>query len=147
MPQGGLPSDAGVIVMNVTTVSTIGKFLATGMPLVTKRLTVDGDAIKEPKNVEVIIGTPVREVLEFCGLKEGVTVAKLISGGPMMGLALPSDEEPVLKQNNDWLSARRWPPCPPWVPASAAVAASKPAPWVWLPCRLPAPSARRIPRS
>ncbi|TCL51760.1 electron transport complex subunit RsxC [Allofournierella massiliensis] len=104
VPQGGLPSDAGVIVMNVTTVSTIGKFLATGMPLVTKRLTVDGDAIKEPKNVEAIIGTPVREVLEFCGLKEGVTVAKLISGGPMMGLALPSADEPVLKQNNGILA-------------------------------------------
>ena len=104
MPQGGLPSDAGVIVMNVTTVSTIGKFLATGMPLVTKRLTVDGDAIKEPKNVEAIIGTPVREVLDFCGIKEGVTVAKLISGGPMMGLALPSADEPILKQNNGILA-------------------------------------------
>lgn len=104
VPQGGLPSDAGVIVMNVTTVSTIGKFLATGMPLVTKRLTVDGDAIKEPKNVEAIIGTPVREVLDFCGIKEGVTVAKLISGGPMMGLALPSADEPILKQNNGILA-------------------------------------------
>lgn len=104
VPRGGLPADAGVIVLNVTTVSTLGKYLATGMPLTTKRLTVDGDAIKEPKNVEVIIGTPVREVLEFCGLKEGVTVAKLISGGPMMGLALPSDEEPVLKQNNGILA-------------------------------------------
>ena len=104
VPQGGLPSDAGVIVMNVTTVSTIGKYLATGMPLVTKRLTVDGDAIKEPKNVEAIIGTPVREVLDFCGIKEGVTVAKLISGGPMMGLALPSADEPILKQNNGILA-------------------------------------------
>lgn len=104
VPQGGLPSDAGVIVMNVTTVSTIGKFLATGMPLVTKRLTVDGDAIKEPKNVEAIIGTPVRELLDFCGLKEGVTVAKLIMGGPMMGVALPSADEPILKQNNGILA-------------------------------------------
>ena len=104
VPQGGLPSDAGVIVLNVTTVSTIGKFLATGMPLVTKRLTVNGDAIKEPKNVEAIIGTPLREVLDFCGLKEGVTVAKLISGGPMMGLALPSADEPILKQNNGILA-------------------------------------------
>ncbi len=104
VPQGGLPSDTGVIVMNVTTVSTIGKYLATGMPLVTKRLTVDGDAIKEPKNVEAIIGTPVREVLDFCGIKEGVTVAKLISGGPMMGLALPSADEPILKQNNGILA-------------------------------------------
>ena len=48
---GGLPADAGVIVLNVTTVSTLGKYLATGMPLTTKRLTVDGDAIGEAKNV------------------------------------------------------------------------------------------------
>ena len=104
VPQGGLPADAGVIVLNVTTVSTIGKFLATGMPLVTKRVTVDGDAVKEPKNVEVIIGTPVREVLDFCGLKEGVTVSKLIMGGPMMGVALPDADQPIVKQNNGILA-------------------------------------------
>ncbi len=104
VPQGGLPADVGVIVLNVTTVSTIGKFLATGMPLVTKRLTVDGDAVKEPKNVEVVLGASVRDVLEFCGLKDGVPVAKLISGGPMMGVALPSFDYPVLKQNNGLLA-------------------------------------------
>ena len=59
VPFPGLPSDVGVIVMNVTSVAFVGKYLATGMPLVTKRLTVDGDIVKEPKNVEVIIGTPV----------------------------------------------------------------------------------------
>ena len=68
VPRGGLPADAGVIVLNVTTVSTIGKYLATGMPLVTRRMTVDGDAVKEPKNVEVIVGTPLQEVLDFCGV-------------------------------------------------------------------------------
>lgn len=104
VPQGGLPSDAGVIVMNVATVSTIGKFLATGMPLTTKRMTVDGDAVKEPKNVEVIIGTSMQEVLDFCGLKDGIKVAKLISGGPMMGIALPTADYPVLKQNNGLLA-------------------------------------------
>ena len=52
-----------MIVLNVTTVSTIGKYLATGMPLVTKRLTVDGDAVAAPKNVEVLIGTPFRRCL------------------------------------------------------------------------------------
>lgn len=58
VPRGGLPADAGVIVLNVTTVSTLGKYLATGMPLTTKRLTVDGDAIGEAKNVEVVIARP-----------------------------------------------------------------------------------------
>ena len=64
VPRGGLPADAGVIVLNVTTVSTLGKYLATGMPLTTKRLTVDGDAIGEAKNVEVVIGTPIGDVLD-----------------------------------------------------------------------------------
>ena len=99
VPQGGLPADVGVLVMNVTTISTISKYLETGMPLTTKRLTVDGDAVAQPKNVEVIIGTPIKDVIEFCGGYKG-EVAKLISGGPMMGTALQSDAFPVIKQNN-----------------------------------------------
>ena len=99
VPRGGLPADVGVLVMNVTTVSALGKFLATGMPLTTKRLTVDGPGVKEPKNVEAIIGTPVKDVLDFCGgMEDGA--AKVLMGGPMMGTALCSVDFPVLKQNN-----------------------------------------------
>lgn len=96
VPRGGLPSDVGVIVMNVTTVSTLGKYLTTGMPLTKKRLTVDGDAIGSPKNVEVIIGTPIADVLEFCGVKDNA--AKILIGGPMMGTAVADPSAPVLKQ-------------------------------------------------
>lgn len=99
VPRGGLPADVGVLVMNVTTVSALGKYLDTGMPLVTKRLTVDGDAVNKPQNVEVIIGTPIAEVLEFCGgVKDDF--AKLLMGGPMMGTAVADVNSPVLKQNN-----------------------------------------------
>ena len=99
VPAGGLPSDVGVIVLNVTTVGTLGRYLATGMPLVTKRLTVAGGAVAEAKNVEVMIGTSVAEVIEFCG---GYTEppGKILMGGPMMGMALPSDNYPIIKQNN-----------------------------------------------
>ena len=87
VPFPGLPSDVGVIVMNVTSVAFVGKYLKTGMPLVTKRLTVDGDIIKEPKNVEVVIGTPVQELMDFCG---GFTdePGKVLYGGPMMGTCI-----------------------------------------------------------
>lgn len=102
VPRGGLPSDVGVIVLNVTTLSTIGKYLQTGMPLTTKRLTVEGDAVAKPQNVEVIIGTPLEEVLEFCGGTK-VQAAKVITGGPMMGTAQVSLQFPVLKQNNGLL--------------------------------------------
>lgn len=102
---GAVAADAGVIVLNVTTVSTLGKYLATGMPLTTKRLTVDGDAIGEAKNVEVVIGTPIGDVLDFCGVKDDVS--KILMGGPMMGTAVADPLSPVLKQNNAlWLSAR-----------------------------------------
>ena len=99
VPFPGLPSDVGVIVMNVTSVAFVGEYLETGMPLVTKRLTVDGDIVKEPKNVEVIIGTPVEELLEFCG---GLTEepGKVLYGGPMMGNCLADLSQPILKNNN-----------------------------------------------
>lgn len=99
VPRGKLPADAGVIVLNVSTVSAIGKYLSTGIPLVAKRLTVDGDAIKTPKNVMVPIGTSLEDVIKYCG---GTTkeAAKIITGGPMMGLSVPDTKMPVLKQNN-----------------------------------------------
>ena len=104
VPHGGLPADAGAIVMNVTSVSTLGKFLKTGVPLTTKRVTVEGDAIAKPQNIEVPIGTLYRDVIEACGgIKPDVELGKIIFGGPMMGGASPSADYPVLKQNNGLL--------------------------------------------
>ena len=99
VPFPGLPSDVGVIVMNVTSVAFVSKYLETGMPLTTKRLTVDGDIVKEPKNVEVLIGTPIQELLDFCG---GLTAqpGKVPYGGPMMGTCVADLSQPILKNNN-----------------------------------------------
>ena len=99
VPFPGLPSDVGVIVMNVTSVAFVSKYLETGMPLTTKRLTVDGDIVKEPKNVEVLIGTPIQELLDFCG---GLTAqpGKVLYGGPMMGTCVADLSQPILKNNN-----------------------------------------------
>ena len=99
LPMGKLPSDVGCIVMNITSISTLYKYIKTGMPLVSKRLTVDGDAICEPKNVIVPIGTTIQEVIDFCGgFKE--TPIKVLMGGPMMGLAVDNLNVPIIKQNN-----------------------------------------------
>ena len=89
----------GGIVMNVTSVAFVSKYLETGMPLTTKRLTVDGDIVKQPKNVEVIIGTPIQELLDFCG---GLTAepGKILYGGPMMGTCVADLSQPILKNNN-----------------------------------------------
>ena len=99
VPMGGLPSDAGCLVMNVGSIAFIARYLKTGMPLVSRRLTVDGSAIKDPTNVIVPIGTPIKEVIDFVGgCKE--EPKKLLMGGPMMGVALPNDELYIMKQNN-----------------------------------------------
>ncbi len=99
IPQGGLPADAGCVVMNLTSVAFLARYLKTGVPLITRRLTVDGSAVNEAKNVVVPIGTPIKDVIAFCGGYKG-TPGKILMGGPMMGMALADDELPVLKQNN-----------------------------------------------
>ena len=103
IPKGKLPSDVGCLVMNVTSVAFLANYLKTGVPLVSKRLTVDGSAVAHPQNVIVPIGTPMEKVVEFCGGYR-VPPKKLLMGGPMMGMALTDDSLPVLKQNNALLA-------------------------------------------
>lgn len=97
LPLGKLPSDVGCIVMNITSVSFLARYLRTGMPLTTKRITVDGNAVERPQNLIVPIGTPISHVLDFCGAKD---YEKVLMGGPMMGLSIHDTALPILKQNN-----------------------------------------------
>lgn len=98
---GKLPADVGCIVSNVTSMLKLQQYLTTGMPLVTKFLTVDGNVIAHPQNVEVPIGTMICDLIEFCGgIKEGKEVKKILLGGPMMGRAIPRDDFAILKSNN-----------------------------------------------
>ncbi len=99
VPPGKLPSDVGVVVMNVASVSFLGRYLKTGKPLVSRSLTVDGSAIAEPKNIRVPIGTEISKIIEFCGGFKAEPY-KVISGGPMMGMALSDINVPLLKNNN-----------------------------------------------
>ena len=103
--EGELPSDEGVIVMNISTAAFIYRYVQTGMPLVTRRLTVDGNAVGEPKNVRAIVGTSFREILEFCKT-DTENVRKLIAGGPMMGMSVPDMDMPVVKTSNALLAFR-----------------------------------------
>jgi len=99
VPEGGLPADVGCLVMNITSVAFLGQYFETGMPLVEKCVTVDGSAIKSPMNVIAPIGTPVKDVIEFTG-GYASDPAKLLYGGPMMGVAMYSDLDPILKNTN-----------------------------------------------
>ena len=105
IPTGKLPIDAGCVVINCTTLAAIGAYLQTGMPLVEKCVTVDGGCVREPRNVIAPIGTAIRELFEVCGgLKH--EPAKLVYGGPMMGVTVPDDSAPVLKSSNAVLALR-----------------------------------------
>lgn len=99
VPIGKLPLEVGCLVMNVASILSLFNYIETGMPLVTKRITVDGSAIREPKNLIVPLGTPIRDVIKFCGGYK-TEPKKILMGGPMMGTALIDDSLPILKQNN-----------------------------------------------
>jgi len=96
VPHGKLPVDAGVIVHNVGTIYAIDEAITMGKPLIERVVTVSGEAIAEPKNLVVRIGTPVRELLERCGGCTQTEVA-VFAGGPMMGAVLESLDVPIEK--------------------------------------------------
>ncbi|MBQ8403027.1 MAG: electron transport complex subunit RsxC [Clostridia bacterium] len=103
VPAGKLPQDVGALVLNCTTAASVAEYMRTGMPLVKKCVTVDGDAVKSPQNVLLPIGTPLSDVFDFCGgFSHGVH--KVLYGGPMMGVAVPSLSLPVLKNTNALLA-------------------------------------------
>lgn len=99
IPTGKLPIDVGCVVCNCSTMANIGKYLRTGMPLVEKCITVDGSAVNNPQNVIVPIGTALKDVFDFCGGFKSEP-GKVLYGGPMMGVAVPDTDVPVLKQTN-----------------------------------------------
>jgi len=96
VPAGGLGADIGILVHNMGTAYAIHQAISQGQPLISRILTVGGGAIREPQNVSVLIGTPLQDVIDFCG---GLTepAARLLMGGPMMGQIMPSLEVPVVK--------------------------------------------------
>lgn len=99
MNAGVLPAQLGVILSNVTSVAFLGSYFRTGVPLVQRRLTVDGDAVVTPKNIIAPFGTQIHDIVEFCGGYKK-DPSKIIMGGPMMGRSIISDEIPIVKNNN-----------------------------------------------
>ena len=99
VPEGGLPHDVGCLVLNVGTCRMIHQYLTTGMPLVSKIITLDGEAVRRPGNYEVPIGAPIQTVVDLSGGFQK-SAAKIIMGGPMMGVAVSDLNDPILKNNN-----------------------------------------------
>ena len=96
VPPAKLPFDVGCMVDNIQTAYAIYEAVYNRKPLYERVLTITGDAIKEPSNILVRIGTPISYIIQQCKGVEG-TLAKLINGGPMMGIAQYIDSAPVIK--------------------------------------------------
>lgn len=99
LPQGKLPADIGCVVCNVTTLAEIGKYLQTGMPFVERYVTVDGSCVKEPACVIAPIGVSLEDLFAFVG-EFACEPDRVVLGGPMMGITVPSLSAPVLKTTN-----------------------------------------------
>jgi len=96
VPAGGLPFDVGVVVQNAGTALAVYEAVVLGKPLYERVVTVSGDCVKTPSNILARIGTPVSHLAEQCGgfIKEP---AKVICGGPIMGIARHTYDFPVRK--------------------------------------------------
>jgi electron transport complex protein RnfC len=100
-PISSLPADVGCIVQNVGTLYAIQRAVLYREPLFSQCFTLTGEAVKEPSNFFVRVGTSYAELLEACGgIKEGKTAVKALAGGPMMGVAMGTLDVPIQKQNN-----------------------------------------------
>ncbi|MCM8792280.1 MAG: electron transport complex subunit RsxC [Candidatus Omnitrophica bacterium] len=96
VPSGKLPFDVGVVVHNVGTCFAIYEAVYLNKPLYERVVTVTGNCLTHPKNLLVRIGSPIKELINYCGpLKE--EPKKIVLGGPMMGIAQYTDEVPVIK--------------------------------------------------
>ncbi|RMG93819.1 MAG: electron transport complex subunit RsxC [Candidatus Dadabacteria bacterium] len=96
VPSGQLPMAVGAVVQNVGTAAAIWDAVSAGRPLVERITTVTGDGVREPKNLRVRIGTPVRRLIEAAGgLRD--EPGKLVLGGPMMGIAHHDLDVPAVK--------------------------------------------------
>ena len=99
VPEGTLPVDIGCLVLNVTSLAFIAKYVKTGMPLVEKCVTVDGSAIKNPMNVIAPVGASIESIIEFTG-GYSEPAGKVLYGGPMMGIAVYNTADPIFKNTN-----------------------------------------------
>ncbi len=99
VPSGGLPAHIGIVCQNVGTAAAVHDAVHLGRPLISRITTLTGAALKQPMNVECLVGTPVIELLQQAGLDQN-RMNRVIVGGPMMGFSLADLNAPVIKTSN-----------------------------------------------
>ena len=99
VPSQGLPIDIGIVCHNVATAAAVHRAVELGEPLISRVVTITGRAVAQPCNLEVLIGTPISDLLTQCG---GTTpqLSRLVLGGPLMGVTLSDTEMPIIKTGN-----------------------------------------------
>lgn len=95
---GKLPMSAGCIVINCSTVAFIFDYIKTGIPLIKRRVTIDGPIVNKPMNLIVPIGTPIKDVIAVANLRKQPD--RILLGGPMMGTCIYDENTPISKTNN-----------------------------------------------
>ncbi len=104
VPSNGLPVHIGIVMHNVGTAYAVHRAIEHGEPLISRYVTVTGDAVKQPRNLEVLFGTSVLDLLNECEA-DLAAIDRIIMGGPMMGFALHTINAPVIKTANCILAA------------------------------------------
>jgi electron transport complex protein RnfC len=109
MPAGGLPIALGMVVSNVGTLAALGKLLPAGQGLTERVVTVTGSGVARPGDYRVILGTPLKFVLDYAGVPavDALDARQVILGGPMMGQAIGSLDVPITKGVSGVLVFRR----------------------------------------
>ncbi|RDH45044.1 electron transport complex subunit RsxC [Zooshikella ganghwensis] len=119
VPSGSLPADIGILCQNVGTAAAIHDAVILGKPLISRITTVTGEALQQPGNFEVRLGTPVDFLLEQASL-HSEHLERLVMGGPMMGFTLQSLAVPIIKTTNCLIAATQT-ELPPASPAQSCI--------------------------
>jgi electron transport complex protein RnfC len=119
VPSGGLPANIGAVCQNIGTTLAIYRAVSHGEPLISRITTVTGEALEQPQNFEVLLGSPMRFLLEQAGF-QAERSTRLVMGGPMMGFTVTDDDVPIVKTTNCLLAPTETElPSPP--PAQACI--------------------------
>ena len=105
VPSNGLPINIGVVCHNVATAAATATAVLEGKPLIGRYVTVTGEGIEHPQNLNVLFGTPFSELIDYCGRND--KTQQFIMGGPMMGFEVANDSVPVIKTSNCILVQRK----------------------------------------
>ncbi|WOI25106.1 electron transport complex subunit RsxC [Cobetia amphilecti] len=104
VPSRGLPADIGVVVHNPGTVRAVQRAVCFGEPMISRVVTLTGEALQHPHNVEARLGTSIADLLRLAA-PAPTGIARLVMGGPMMGFTLESDALPIIKTTNCLLAS------------------------------------------